>query len=466
MALLSQGVSFLAMATASFLIPKILNVSEFGYWQLFLLYAGYVGLAHLGLNDGVYLKHGGEDRKNIDKGLVKGQFIVEAIWQLAISLMVFLFVLSTVQSFARSFVLAATAVILVLSNLTNFMGYVFQAMNETKKYSISILVNRCSYFALIVFLIAFRIDRFELFIAAYIVAQLVAFVFCLGNFTDFFKANTVCLKDVATGVFCDIRIGAKLMLANLASSFILGSAKFVIEGNWGIDVFSMISFSITLATFFLSFVNQIAMVLFPALRKEDNNDLFNHYMSIKQLIDPLLPLIYVFYAPIALFVAWWLPAYSESLSILPLLLPICVYDSKMSLLSTTFFKVTRRENVLLLVNVVACLISIAGACVGVLLFDSPHVVVLGSVLAIVVRSLISEQYFASKFHAPVLRSMVFDATLTTAFLYIALSLELPFVSLCTLFLYLAFVLCDANHRKGVLRLLSIVYRSPRERLSK
>jgi len=38
-----------------FLIPRLVSVEDFGYWRLFLLYAGYVGFLHFGFADGALL---------------------------------------------------------------------------------------------------------------------------------------------------------------------------------------------------------------------------------------------------------------------------------------------------------------------------------------------------------------------------------------------------------------------------
>lgn len=42
-----------------FLIPRLVSVEDYGYWRLFLLYAGYVGLLHLGFVDGALLRWAG-----------------------------------------------------------------------------------------------------------------------------------------------------------------------------------------------------------------------------------------------------------------------------------------------------------------------------------------------------------------------------------------------------------------------
>ncbi len=54
--LVSVGFGFLM----SLYIPKFIGIEEFSYWQLFLFYAGYTGVLQLGLNDGLYLRYGGQ----------------------------------------------------------------------------------------------------------------------------------------------------------------------------------------------------------------------------------------------------------------------------------------------------------------------------------------------------------------------------------------------------------------------
>ena len=39
-------------------LPRLIGVEEYGFWQLYLFYVSYVGFAHLGWIDGIYLKYG------------------------------------------------------------------------------------------------------------------------------------------------------------------------------------------------------------------------------------------------------------------------------------------------------------------------------------------------------------------------------------------------------------------------
>ena len=54
-AVMSQLISLLSGLVLSFILPKYISVANYGYWQLFILYTGYVGFLHFGFNDGLYL---------------------------------------------------------------------------------------------------------------------------------------------------------------------------------------------------------------------------------------------------------------------------------------------------------------------------------------------------------------------------------------------------------------------------
>ena len=38
-----QGLAFAVSAVSAFVVPRVVPVESFGYWQLFLFYVGYLG---------------------------------------------------------------------------------------------------------------------------------------------------------------------------------------------------------------------------------------------------------------------------------------------------------------------------------------------------------------------------------------------------------------------------------------
>ena len=81
--LISNIISVISGVLIGFLIPKMMGVSEYGYYKTFTLYSSYIGILHFGFTDGIYLKFAGKKYEELDKEkfrtYTKFLFIMEAI---------------------------------------------------------------------------------------------------------------------------------------------------------------------------------------------------------------------------------------------------------------------------------------------------------------------------------------------------------------------------------------------------
>ena len=395
-AFLAQGVSMLVSMLTTLLVPKVLGVEEYGYWQLFIFYSTYVGFCHLGLNDGVYLVHGGERRDEIDKRSINSQMLVGTAFQLAVALGVLGLLSFSEIDGRRSYILACVALFMVLKNMALYLGFVFQSMNETKLYSVSCMLERFCFLAPLVALLLFQVRTFEVYVLSYLLSTTVQLLFCLWFARDFLSSGIENPRAAVRETVASVRVGIKLMLANIASQLVLGIARFVIDASWGIEAFGRLSLALSMVNFFLSFVSQASMVLFPALRQGDASDQRRFYRAARDGMSLLFPLIYLAYFPIKAFLEAWLPVYASSIPFFVLLLPVCVFDSRMNISCTTLFKVRREEGALFAINVVSVLLSLATALVGAYLLHSVYAVIIGGMLAIVVRSWVSEHLLSKR----------------------------------------------------------------------
>lgn len=389
-ALIAQGVSAACSIVTTLLVPKVLGVEEFGYWQLFIFYIGYVGMFHFGLSDGVYLINGGKSRSAIDKADINSQFWAISLVQTGFAVM--LAMIAVLGSFGadRGFVLFATAVMIVVNNAALYWGYVCQAMNETRVFSFSVVVESVLFLLSLVLLLAGNVRVFEPYVIVYAIAKACRLMYCLFKCRDFFSAGVELLSDVISSCRESIAVGIKLMIANTTGSLIIGGIRFLVDANWGIEVFSSVSFSLSLVSFFLLFISQASMVLFPSLRQAATEEVASFFQSARGLLSCILPVAYVLYAPICWILGIWLPEYADSLSLFALLLPLCVFDGRMDIVGTTYLKVLRKEGLLLKINLGALLISLLGACVGTFVFRSIPFMLLVATLAIVLRCLFTE----------------------------------------------------------------------------
>lgn len=386
----AQGLSLLVSVALALLVPKVLGVEEFGYWQLFIFYVNYVGLFHLGLDDGVYLLMGGIPRERIDKRSVNSQFWYGLSFQLVFAGAIAVAALLGGFGEQRSFVLMATALFLLLNNAAFYLGYVFQAMNETQTYSLSVMVDRVLFCIPLLVMVALRVDSFEPYVVSYAVSKTCSLAYCLWHARDILASGLLAPRLAFGEIGASIKVGSSLMFANAAEMLIIGVVRFAIDGVWGIETFGQVSLALSLVNFFSTFAIQLGMVLFPALRQSSDAERRSFYRVARDAMETLLPGVYVLYFPISWALAAWLPQYTDSFRYLALLLPLCVFDGKMSVCSTTFFKTLRKERVLLAINAasvaVSCLVTFL--CVGVV--GSLEAVLLGVTAVIVARSLVAE----------------------------------------------------------------------------
>lgn len=386
----AQGVRLLLNVLTALFVPKVLGVTDYGYWQFFLLVISYVGICHCGINDGVYLLYGGKNRENINKSEIKSQFIVGLTLEVILAVVGIAYTLYCTRDPQRLFCFALSAIYMILINATYFWGFVFQATDETKIFSYSAIAERVAFLAFICALLLLNVKQFEYYVFATIVSMAIQLICCL-LFAKSYLASEVLPLAVALGlVNRSMRIGIKLTIANIASTLILGIGRMVIDYRWGIEAFGKLSFSLSLVTFFLALVSQASMVLFPALKKCSEAELRSFADRLRDFMELVFPLVYILFYPISAVLGYWLPEYESSLLYLPLLLPICVFESKADILCYTVFKALRKESALLQINILTLLISGISAFVMGFVFQSIYGVIASMAISIIIRSCIAE----------------------------------------------------------------------------
>lgn len=399
-AFVAQGVSLILSILQSLLVPKMMGETQYGYWQLFIFYQSYVGLAHLGLNDGVYLINGGRSREEIDKRSIHSQYIFGLLFQLIIAAAIVLIAAFGGFGPDREFVITCTGVFLVIQNSSSFFMYLLQAINETKRSSYATIIERLVFLVPLILLLVVRYDSYRFFILSYIFSGIIQLAYCLWSCRDFISAGIAPCRLTVCQSLASIRVGCKLVIANLASQLILGVARFAIDFVWGIQTFGQLSFALSMAGFFLAFVSQASMVLFPFLRQANIDEATRFFTDARDAMTLLFPVIYIFYFPLVWLLSLWLPKYADSFLYFAFIIPICVFDSKMNICCTTFFKVLREENCLLRINIATCLMSSIFTLIGVLVFRSVFFIVGGVVVSVICRSLWSEHYLSHRLKSP------------------------------------------------------------------
>lgn len=415
-AFLAQGISLLVSSITNLILPKVMSVSDFSYWQLFIFYSNYIPCLALGLNDGVYLRYGGKRIEKLDFTEVKSQYYFGIIFQVILGLITGVVLAVFSDTPERRMVIVLVIIYFLFFTLQNYLGYIFQAVNETNIYSKSIIIQRVVFFAFQVLLLITLVKNAFIYIPFYILGVACALVYLRIKIGTYFNtADFDFLLGYREGIK-SMKFGISLMIANICSMLVLGIGRQIIDMRWGLIAFSKVSFSLTLMNFALTFIMQIGLVLFPALRRLTKSDLKNTYKKFNVRIFYVLPLMYILYVPAQYILKLWLPQYTESINYLAIVLPICYFDSKMDLIGSTFFKVLNQQVNLLRINLITIGLSGIICAFAAYVLNDMNVLIIGLVISIAFRSFLADYVLSHMIGIRITMLDFWDAMLAIIFI--------------------------------------------------
>jgi O-antigen/teichoic acid export membrane protein len=391
-AILSQGVSLASSVLMSIVVPKILGIEDYAYWQLFVLYSGYVGLTLFGVHDGINLRLGGVKIADVDWPRIKTEFLIVLTTQAVIAVSVIAAITVIDDLGGRSTVVLLVVLYGLIANPASFLFYLLRAANLPNIFSTASFFSGLFWVAFLIVLTILKPEGFVVYVFLYVLCQLASSVYCYLHFTEVFSCRCAPLSAALADLRADCAAGLKVTVAYYAGSLIVGSCRMLIDAHWGLEVFGKFSLSVSLVNFLLAFMAQVSMVIFPVVRRMDNKSRARTYGLLRSTLVSILPLIYLLYFPGAWLLGLWLPQYTESLSYLAIMLPICVFDCKMQLIVSTYLKTFRKENALLWLNATTLGVSLAVCSISTFVFSNLIMTTISMVAAIALRSFISEIY--------------------------------------------------------------------------
>lgn len=395
-----------------------MGIEQFGYWQLFMFYIQYGGFLSLGLIDGTFLKIGGKEYKNLDFNFLGFQLRILFIWDAIILFFISLYGLECTNS-SRSFIIIMSCVYVLIYNIVTYLMYVLQAVNEIKYMSLGKTLITIVFLPSLIILILAHIDTFK----PYVICNILSIVICLLYYISKTKEiirnviSTYSNKRYFKNLFDNVKNGIGLLLSNICGMLILGLGRFMVDEEWGIKTFSVVSFSLLFVNFFMVFVQQGSLVLFPELRRWTKEKIKGFYIITRKSMSLLFPTVLLLYMPIYYFVQLWLPQYLDSAKYLLFLLPLCIFDAKMNLLCNTLFQVFNKVRKLLLCNVIALIFSAIGISISIFILKSLQAVVFSMLISIIIRSILAEILLSKTIEAkPVWNDLCTELLLVAIFI--------------------------------------------------
>ena len=417
---LSQILALLVGAMVVVILPKFISVADYGYWQLFILYSGYVGLFHFGFSDGLYISLGGKNLSVLNTEGIKQQLTVFLIFQALFSLAVLLFSLSYFQDEYKLYVFLGVGVFLLVENYHKLLSFMLLATSNTQSYAKSVIIDKVlTVLLLIIAAVTDRLDFIQVMII-YIFCRLISLLYLMVLYRSFLPIglNLVQFWLGWEKVLFHCKVGIILTGSNILGTLILTSGRLVVEFWWSITSFAQISLAVSLAFFIMSLISQVSLLLFPILCNAEDR-LRKKILQDGSVIIGFISIVgFGFYFITHVFIKFWLPAYSESLTYLIYLFPIVLFENKTQILYTTYCKSINKLRLLLNVNLLVIVVALV-LYFGAAQVHSIELVLTTMFFALMLRSIILQLFLYRHFGLNIDRFFYVEILFSVAFIVIS-----------------------------------------------
>lgn len=412
----SNFINMMVTALVVFIVPKLLGVDQYGYWQLFLFYSSYVPFLLFGWTDGIYLRYGGKKYSELDKSLLFSQFLQLLVIQVAIGVIIWLSSSFFLINNNKIFIFKMVSLFLVIVNIRYFFVHILQSTNQFKIYTKIVLIDRLFYLVIITVFLLIGIRDFELLIISELIAKSLSLLYAILKCSDIFFQKVSKFYFSFKETFININVGVKLMLANTASMLIIGVNRFGIEKNWDVATFGKVSLTLNISNFMMIFINAVGLVLFPVLRRTPNDKLPQIYTTLRTFLMLFLFMILIIFYPLKFILSVWLPNYADSLAYMVLLLPMCVFEGKMALLINTYLKTLRKESLMLTINIISLLISVIISFITIELMQNLDLAIVSIILSLALRGVIAELFLSRIINISVRKDLILEIAMVAIFI--------------------------------------------------
>lgn len=398
------------------LLPKLMGQEEYSYWQLYLFYGTYLAYTSLGWCEGFTLKYGGAHYDELNKPLIIGQ-----IWMLFGYELLFFGGLWLVISLAGleqpKYILLLLACASAVFDIVRYMVQsVLHTVNRIQEYVHIVLSERLLFAALACAALLIGLNTALAFILSEIIGRFLSMLYAFGHIRDMVCTRPAPARELAHEAKDEISIGCKLLWALLASQLVIGIIRFAIEQKWGVLQFGQISLTISLSNMVVSCVSAIGVVIFPMIKRMQRDQMERMYAPTRTLMSAVIWGIMLLFAPCKWLLTRWLPQYAGALNYLALLLPLCLYESRTAMLTTTYLKAYREEKNILKANAVTVILSAVTAGITVFIVENLTTAVLAISLLCMVKAYITEFYVCRHLAFPIRRELLVESGMTALFM--------------------------------------------------
>lgn len=387
----SQAIAMTSGLIKALVVPVLLGLTDFGYWQIYVFYTLYIGAFTFGYGDGIYLRYGGF--KLIDlplRRLRSANAIYIAI--LAFGTAAVAAAAFTNEDPQRQLIFIAVAANIAILGITSNISLTLQATNELKSFAFLSSADKVFFVVALFALVQESARTFEYLIAVDLSAKIVVMAVLLYRYRQLFFGPLVQTADGIKEAVTSMGAGIQLLLANLSGMLVLGVGRIIVEYFGVLESYSYYAFAVSLSSVVLISVSALSVVIYPTLKRIPHENYLGYFNKTNSVYAIFGLVMLTGYFPAIAYIELAASEYTPVLEFLNAVFVITVLQGKMQLVNNTYYKALRLERPMLIANFSSLCIATVLSFAGFMYTQSVLSIAYSALVTMLVRIYASELF--------------------------------------------------------------------------
>lgn len=420
---ISNFLLLLSSVLTGFLLPKIMSLSDYGYYKTFTLYIAYSAIFRFGIVDGIYLRYGGVSYENLNISLFKFYSFFLIAFESCISIIMLAISLLFLENNLK-YIFAFVSIYIWTFNITSY----YQTLSQiTKRFDE--LAHRNTYQALLNIVVIISLCflytysyvdvSYKIYIFLYTLIQFALSIWYLFTYKEISFGLLSNIHFEFGKIFSLAKIGIPLLLANICSTLLLNLDRQFVNINFSAETYAKYAFAYNLLTLVTICTSAVSTIIYPILKRSNYDSMKDKYSYLVSLLLILVLACIGLYFPLCVFIEYYLPQYEYSLLIFKIIFPGIAFTSVVTVVIHNYYKTYGMNSLFMIISIVILFISLVSNIVVYKLWGTPIAISVSSVIIMFIWYLLADYYLMRKYYKRCTKNYFYMTVLILTFYLIA-----------------------------------------------
>ena len=412
---ISNIIKLISGVLVGFLLPKIIGITDYGYYKTFTLYATYIGLFYFGIADGIYLKYGGMSYDELEKNKFRFYSKILILMEIIISIIGIIISLIFISGEFK-FIFLYLSIYLTFSNVTGYFQIISQITSRFNELSLRNLIQSLlNIFSLLLLYIFHKLDLFTISYRQYTIIYIFIIAFLslwyIFTYRNIIFGKTNYWKNGWKDFPLLIKIGFPLLIANLCSTLILTLDRQFVNIIWPVttedNTYSIYAFAYNMLSLVTTATTAISTVIYPTLKKTTEDTLKHNYSKLISIILAFVFAAMISYYPLVFVVNNFLSKYNDSLMYFRVIFPGLACQSAITIIMHNYYKVLGYNFKFFIKSIVTLAISFVANIIAYIIFKTPLAISIASIITMLFWYFYVEFFFVKKYKVKTSKNIIY-----------------------------------------------------------